>query len=173
MLSKCIINLFFIYISVCTNILTANELDTLSDTEKKYEISICAIFKNEALYLKDWIEYHLSIGVEHFYLYNIGSRDRYEQVLKTYIRKNIVTLINWPEALAYQDEKALQWALSTQIPAYENAVNFLARNETQWLMFLDINEFLVLPSGNIKHLLNKYSEFPGIAFHSEFSDRAI
>jgi hypothetical protein len=173
MLSKCIINLFFIYISVCTKILTANELDTLTDTEKKYDISICAIFKDEALYLKDWIEYHLNIGVDHFYLYNIGSSDRYEQVLKTYIRKNIVTLVNWPEALTYHDDNAFKWALSTQIPAYENAVNFLARNETQWLVFLDINEFLVLPAGGIKKLLNRYSEFPGISFHSEFFDSAI
>lgn len=162
--------LFFIFIGLSTNFLIANELDKLSG-EKKYEVSICAIFKNEALYLKDWIDYHLNRGVDHFYLYNIGSTDYYEKVLKSYIKNNIVTLVNWPEALPYKDDHALKWALSTQIPAYENAANFLARDETQWLVFLDINEFLMLPEENIKEKLNQYSEYPGIALHSEFSDK--
>ena len=37
---------------------------------KKYKISICGIFKNESCFLKEWIEYHEILGVEHFYLYN-------------------------------------------------------------------------------------------------------
>ncbi len=151
----------------------ADEFYTSPETEKKYVMSICAIFKNEALFLKDWIEYHLNIGVDHFYLYNVGSRDFYEKALRAYIRDDIVTLVNWPEAIIYQDINALKWALSTQIPAYENAANFLARDETKWLVFLDIDEFLVLPKGNIKILLNRYDEFPGIAFSSEFIDGAI
>ncbi|KIC71464.1 hypothetical protein DB44_DM00010, partial [Candidatus Protochlamydia amoebophila] len=31
-----------------------------------YDLSVCAIFKNEAPYLKEWIEYHRLIGVKHF-----------------------------------------------------------------------------------------------------------
>jgi len=173
MLSKYIKNLFLIYFFLLIDVLMANELDDSSDTEKKYDISICAIFKDQALYLEDWIEYHLGIGVDHFYLYNIGSKDRYGKVLSPYIEKNIVTLVNWPEALSYRDECALKWALSTQIPAYENAVNFIARNETKWLVFLDINEVLELPDENIKKLLNRYDQFPGISSHSEFSDKEI
>ncbi len=177
MLSKYIASLFFICISLLSKFLMADETETLSESEsgfeKKYDLSICAVFKNEALYLKDWIEYHLSIGVDHLYLYNIGSRDFYEQILKTYIRDNTVTLVNWPEALVYHDDLAFSWALTTQIPAYENAVNFLAKDETNWLVFLDIDEFLVLSKGSLKNLLGKYSEFPGIAFSTEFFDGAI
>ena len=36
--------------------------------ERQYKVSIGAIFKNEALYLKEWIEFHRIVGVEHFYL---------------------------------------------------------------------------------------------------------
>ena len=99
MLNKYLLNFCFIYITLFTNILMADEFYTSPETEKKYEMSICAIFKNEALYLKDWIEYHLNIGVDHFYLYNVGSRDFYEKALRAYIRADIVTLVNWPEAI--------------------------------------------------------------------------
>lgn len=37
--------------------------------EKKYNVSICAIFKNEAPYLKEWIEFNNIVGVNHFYMY--------------------------------------------------------------------------------------------------------
>ena len=37
---------------------------------KKYDVTLCAIFRNEALFLKEWIDYHRTIGIEHFYLYN-------------------------------------------------------------------------------------------------------
>jgi hypothetical protein len=172
MLNKCILSLFFVC-GLLTSVLMADGSDPLFEPEKKYDISICAIIKNEAFYLRDWIEYHLSVGVDHFYLYNVGSKDSYEKVLHPYIRKNVVTFVDWPEALSYHEDHASMWALSTQIPAYENAVNFLARDETKWLVFMDIDEFLVLSKESVKDLLKKYSEFPGISFSSEFFDGAI
>lgn len=40
----------------------------------QYELAICAIFQDEAAYLKEWIEFHKLVGVQHFYLYNHASR---------------------------------------------------------------------------------------------------
>lgn len=94
---------------------------------KKYKISICGIFKNEAPYLKEWIEYHEMIGIEHFYLYNNNSDDNYQEVLNTYIEKGLVTLIDWPYDQA-------------QMKAYKNFYETY-RHETQWVSFLDIDEF--------------------------------
>mgnify|MGYP002522247983 CR=1 FL=1 len=44
---------------------------------KKYRISICGIFKNESRFLKEWMEYYVMIGVDHFYMYNNNSEDDY------------------------------------------------------------------------------------------------
>lgn len=52
-----------------------------------YSLSVCSIFKNEAPYLREWIEYHLIVGIEHFYLYNNNSEDNFEEVLRPYIEK--------------------------------------------------------------------------------------
>lgn len=172
MLNKAII--FLLLFFICDGLLIgetkADELNIATETSKKYNFSICAIFKNEVKYLKEWIEYHRILGVDHFYLYNTGSEDSFQEVLSPYIKEGIVTLIDWPEALGYSDYR---WALSTQVPAYENAVNFIAKHQTKWLMFVDIDEFLVCPKGNIKDLLQKYDDYPGISLSSDFFDAGM
>ena len=97
--------------------------------EKKYNVSICAIFKNEAPYLKEWIEFNNIVGVDHFYMYNNNSEDDYEAVLKPYIKSGLVTLIDWP-----QNQK--------QMECYQTCIKDYAR-ETKWLGFIDIDEFIV------------------------------
>ncbi len=95
--------------------------------DKKYKISICGIFKNEALFLREWIEYHEMIGVEHFYLYNNNSEDDFLKILQPYIDRGLVTLTDWPYNQA-------------QMKAYRHFYETY-RHETQWVSFLDIDEF--------------------------------
>lgn len=176
MLDKIIFFMFlcFIYKDSSIGFIKADELENFSDVSKKHTLSICAIFKNQAESLKEWIEYHHDLGVDHFYLYNIGSKDSFLAILRPYIIEGLVTLVNWPEALSDQDDNdPCRWALSTQIPAYENAVNFMVRDETKWLVFVDMDEFLVCPGENIKDLLNKYDDYPGISLSSDFFEVAI
>lgn len=97
--------------------------------KRKYNVSICAIFKNEAPYLKEWIEFNNIVGVDHFYMYNNNSEDDYEAVLKPYIKSGLVTLIDWP-----QNQK--------QMECYQSCIKDYAE-ETKWLGFIDIDEFIV------------------------------
>lgn len=96
---------------------------------KKYYISICAIFKNEAPYIKEWIEYHKITGVQHFYLYNNFSSDTYKNILEPYINNGEVTLIDWPIAQG-------------QMSAYKHCVDNFS-NDTNWIAFIDLDEFIV------------------------------
>ena len=94
----------------------------------RYGVSICAIFKNESKYLREWIEFHKIVGVEHFYLYNNFSTDNYLSILTPYIDSGLVTLIDWP-------------VMQGQMPAYRDCVEKF-QNETQWIGFIDIDEFV-------------------------------
>lgn len=98
-----------------------------SDT--KYDVSICAIFKDEADYLREWIELHKIVGVEHFYLYNNGSSDHYQEVLKPYILSGEVTLTDWNDAPG-------------QMSSYSDCVRKYGK-ETKWIAFIDLDEFIV------------------------------
>jgi hypothetical protein len=143
------------------NTIWANEE---SSSPKKYYLSIAAIFKNEAADLKEWIEYHRLLGVEHFYLYNNGSKDNYSEVLQPYVENQLVTLVEWPDRNREAwGTRAFAWVFSTQLPAYEHACHKLAKDETTWLALIDIDEFLLpIEEMTIPALLEKYKEAPGI-----------
>ncbi len=102
-----------------------------------YDLSIAAIFKNEGRFLKEWIEYHRMVGVEHFFLYNDSSQDDYKEILEPYIAEGIAEIIEWPiptiiDFILYQQR------------AYRDALK-RSKGITQWLALIDIDEYL-LPS---------------------------
>ncbi len=139
---------------------------------KKYKLSICAVVKNEDKFLKEWIEYHRLVGVDHFYIYDIGNYERTSSTLRSYIRQNIVSLIPWPYgSREYDSTQPFLWALSTQVPAYENAAKYKAVRETKWMVFLDVEEFLVPPHvNNLADILERYDAYPGVVLPSNYFD---
>ena len=131
---------------------------------KLYDLAICAIFKNEAPYLEEWIEYHKLVGVEHFYLYNNGSEDNFLDVLKPYIEAKEVTLVQWPNRSSNENTNVTwAWVMSTQVAAYEHAFSE-TKGKVKWIAAIDIDEFIVpAKEDTILKVLNKYEgEFPGV-----------
>ena len=93
-----------------------------------HDLAVVAIFKDEGKYLKEWLDYHLLAGVEHFYLYNNGSSDDYKEILAPYVEKNLVTLADFPG-------KAMQY------PAYNDAIEKY-RFDCRYMAFIDLDEFI-------------------------------
>lgn len=121
-------------------------------TDNEYYVTVCAIFKNEASSLKEWIEYHRIVGVEHFFLYNNFSTDDYQNVLDPYIEENIVTLIDWPI------DKG-------QIPAYKHfwATN---RRKSRWVLLIDIDEFVCPYKISLfSTWLKKFEKYPAVMMY--------
>jgi vacuolar-type H+-ATPase subunit F/Vma7 len=95
----------------------------------KHELSAAAIVKNEAPYIREWIEYHKLVGVEKFYIYNNESEDNIKEVLQPYIDSAEVEYIDFP-------------GKAVQCKAYSDAIRRF-RNETKWMAIIDIDEFIV------------------------------
>ncbi len=103
-------------------------------------LAITAIFKNEAAYLAEWLEFYRLIGVEHIYLYDNGSKDNPKVVLDPFIKQGFVTLTPWN--LPYHTA-----SVTAQTLAYAHAImNFGA--DWRWMAFVDIDEFLFLAEGD-------------------------
>ena len=98
-----------------------------------YNLAVVAIFKNEASYLREWLDYHLLAGVEHFYLYNNDSADDYAEVLTPYVEANLVTLIDWSGKVM-------------QMPAYNDALERF-RFFCRYMAFIDLDEFIFPKTG--------------------------
>jgi hypothetical protein len=99
-----------------------------STPENAHELSIAAIIKNENNII-EWIEYHLMVGVQHFYIYDNESTDGLERKLQKYIRDGIVTYIYWQ-------------GKQQQLPVYNHAVSHF-QYETKYLAIIDGDEYIV------------------------------
>ena len=106
----------------------------------RYNLCISAIFQDEAPYLKEWIDWHLGKGVDHFYLYNNNSHDDYLSVLKPYIKNKTVELIQWN---SYQNENDFHhFCFEVQTGAYNNALQ-RSKGKSKWLAIIDCDEYIV------------------------------
>ncbi len=93
--------------------------------------TLCAIVKNEAPYLVEWVAYHRLIGFDRIALYENDSTDATPELLDRMRRAQAIDAhVAWPSRNA-----------SPQLSAYWDAVR---RCQTDWLMFLDADEFLML-----------------------------
>ena len=102
--------------------------------------------------MREWIEYHRFLGIDHFYMYNNNSNDDYLTVLQPYIEEGVVTLINW------EMEQG-------QIGAYQDWYNKY-RSETRWVTFIDIDEFICLRNDrSIGDWLKRRENYPCILMY--------
>ena len=116
-----------------------------------YDLAVVAIFKDEARYLKEWLDYHLLAGVEHFYLYNNDSSDDFAEVLAPYVESKLVTLTAWRGKLQ-------------MYPAYNDAIEKF-RFACRYMAFIDLDEFIFPKSTqSIVEVVDEiFSKYPNAA----------
>lgn len=146
----------YIFCALCL-IATVCAVDSQNEIKKpQYFLSICAFFQDEAAYLKEWIEYHRLVGVQHFYLFNNNSSDNYQEVLQPYLKNGIVELSDWPGSAANGN-----WT-PDQNRAYEYCIKNVA-NITEWLAIIDVDEFIVpVDQPDITSYLAQYKNMPKV-----------
>ena len=98
-------------------------------------LAVCAVFKDEAEHLPEWVTFHRLMGVEEFYLYDNGSTDDWERALGPELTSRIVRVTPWPAD-----------ARVAQLSAYSHCLR-RRRHRARWIAFLDIDEFLFSTSG--------------------------
>jgi hypothetical protein len=135
--------------------LALKHLPMASSAMPRHELAICAIFREEAPFLDEWLSFHSAIGATHFYLYDNFSSDNFHDVLAPRIEQGLVTLTDWPVPVG-------------QLSAYRHCV-MRARGSVRWLAFIDIDEFLFSPGTiDIRPILRDYSDLPGVEVWQAF-----
>jgi hypothetical protein len=117
----------------------------------KAYLSVCAVYRDEAPYLREWIEFHRLVGVERFFLYNHAGVDQHREALAPYVADGFVTIEDLPDDP------------NPQFGTYDRCLQD-HRDEARWIAFIDIDEFLFSPSGRpLSELLVEYEAFPAVA----------
>jgi hypothetical protein len=112
-------------------------------------LAACLIYRNHARYLREWIEFHMLMGFERFYLYDNGSDDDHLEILEPYLAEDIVAVEHWPIPAG-------------QFLAFEHCLG-KRRGEARWIAFIDIDEFLFSPTGKpLPEILKGFEQYPGV-----------
>ena len=116
----------------------------------KYEVAICCIAKNEDPYFEEWIDYHIEIGVSHFYIYDNESTVPISSTLDAYIKKGLVTV-------------ELISGTKMQMAAHRHCLANYG-DHCRWIAFIDVDEFIVPKTltGSIVDFLKPYQKFGGL-----------
>jgi hypothetical protein len=145
-------------------------LDTSNQEKKMYHV---ALMTRIALSYKDnqnpstreklsithaeylhWMEYHIAIGIEHFYIYQDNrdavENDDLQQWCQPYIDKGLVTLIQYPyQDLVCNATEDIHEQLHHRTVRMGQLVGLNAglrryQEETEWLAHWDVDEYLYL-----------------------------
>lgn len=136
-------------------------------------LTIATMMKNQRRWLREWIEFNMMVGVEHFILYDNDSTDQPLEVLQYYIDAGYVTVVPWPPKTVpepypattvmeqWQDSwfrdsvetcLAKTWTIHQQGPcqmaAFIDAIRRTKNGVSRWLGVWDVDEFLYPPEGS-------------------------
>jgi hypothetical protein len=129
----------------------------VSSEHRKAYLAACTIYRDDADYLGEWIEFHRLVGVERFVLYDNGSTDDHGDVLAPYLEEGAAIRHEWP--MPFLGENGRPRAM---VQAFEHCVG-AHRDDARWIAFLDVDEFLFSPTGAVlPELLPTYERFPGV-----------
>lgn len=122
---------------------------------------ICVIIKDEQEYLEEWITHHLNLGIDEIFLYEDNDSISHADIIKPFGDKVHLELID----VIFKDEKE-----KLQIKNKFGSVNQDAlfnwfpktyKDTFDWILFNDIDEFLILTKP-LHEFLAEYDDKPAI-----------
>ena len=113
-----------------------------------YNLCVCAVFKNEAHILEEWIHHYLHRGIDHIYLINDFSSDDFDSKIKPFGDK--ITLFH---------NDIITNDVGRQNMIYEKYFRPIL-NTTKWVAILDLDEFLYSPeTTDLLSIIERYNHY--------------
>lgn len=120
-------------------------------------VCIVAIAKDEGEFIEEWLAYHRLLGVDYFFLYDDDPAIPLKNI--TSMQDQYVKIIPWHKQHFNLSGR------NRQTKAYKHAVANYCK-EFEWVLFIDIDEFLVLKNvDSLKEFLKQFSDVDSISFN--------
>ena len=113
-------------------------------TKNNIKIALCTVGKKENLYANEFIEYYIKLGFDHLFIYddNEPNTEKISNIINPLFRKYVTIYDNLNDETKYQ------------AGVYNNCYR---NNNKQfdWLLMIDMDEFLFIKKNKIKDYLTK------------------
>lgn len=126
---------------------------------RKMKTVIIALIKDEHEYLKEWIDYHLSLGFTEIHLFEDYDSKSHLEITKNYSQVRLSPLSeiyhghtkSYPSGSSAVKQTNLYNRYLPQVKKYFD-----------WAAFIDIDEFIVIPNQSLEEFLEEYKDVSGI-----------
>lgn len=121
--------------------------------------AICAIIKDEHLFLKEWIDWHLNLGFDAIHLFEDKGSKSHEEIVKDY--SNVFLR-------RYENDEGVQELLEAQGTPYRQVVLYTwfakeYQSLYDWCAFIDIDEYVFFAEDyNLNKLCEEFEPYPGV-----------
>ena len=137
------------------------------------KICILSLIKDEQRYLEEWIEFHYSIGVNHFILVEDFNSSSHKDICDKYDFVDLYTIKDYINDDLYQNH--ISAFLKNENNFYNNRQHsifyqfLLNENENHiydYMLFIDIDEFLNIDKfNNISELIDEFKNYDQYYFY--------
>ena len=130
-------------------------------SNKHYKLTLTTLFKDDYNYFPLFYNYYKNQGVEKFYMYYNGIPNK---KIINILNKNDVALINWDFPYRYKNTKIFKtekkgklpkWTTVAQIGQMHNALYKYGKDNSEYMIFCDIDEYLYIENDSIKSFIFK------------------
>lgn len=119
----------------------------------RHYFTVCAIFRDEARHLEEWLTFYELQGVEHFFLYDDQSVDNAKALLQPWIDRGLVTYLR------------ISGGTKRQGGAYRHCLEKHGKS-ARWIGFFDLDEFAFSLDGKpLREILQDYEQVPGLGLN--------
>jgi len=161
-------NILFSENNYAINDINENKEKKLNNTSVKnnndsLKVALCAIGKDENLYVREWVKYYKDLGLKKIILYdnNELEGEKFDEVINDYIESEFVEVIDRRGIVRSinTDEHGMTLQGLVYRDCYYN--NY---EKYDWLFFFDLDEFLCIDYKykDIFEFLNDFTEYDGI-----------
>ena len=120
------------------------------------KLALHAMFKNEADFLKEWLDFHFAHGVDFIRLTNDNSDDNFAAVLEPYRQMGI---LEWEDSIAHPD-------FYVREEFHKNKALRDLGKDYQWIAFIDSDEYIFpLPGDELKTHLPQSEKCGGLVLN--------
>lgn len=132
---------------------------------KNYPIQLSAFIaiRDVEKYIEEWINFYLLVGVQHFVIYDYGSKDNTPELIRPYIKRGIIDYRYFTPRYISEFKNVDRWFELLSLTHRLEVVNEY-KTICKWMCFFDIDEF-TFPFDENKGLLDilqKYEEFAAL-----------
>lgn len=153
-IKKIIIFIFEIFL--CFLIINNQIFKNSKFFNNEIKISLCTMGRKENLYVEEFVEYYIKLGIDHIFIYddNEPSTEKISDALGNKYKNKVTIYENIKDRFNYQSEAFTN--------CYQNNLN-----KYDWFLMVDMDEYLYIVKNTLKNYLSSqiFNKCDFIKFH--------